>query len=189
MKKVLSAVLAAVLLVSAVFVFSSCAAKPELDLEKAMENLLNAGYRVTYYGEKNELQSAERSESLYAYKLAGDGSNENEELTVLVYKDASVAKAALNMMKQERAAAIAEIKGEIKRTQAEIAYFEALLEAHEEDPAVNGSSSTLRDAIREMEDEIDELEEQLESEKNVICGRQGKVVWYGTKTAIRDSRG
>ena len=43
--------------------------------------------------------------------------------------------------------------------------------------------------IDDYEDDLKDLEKQLKEYKEYVVGISGKTVWYGTKDAIKDSKG
>ena len=82
MKKFLAGLLAMLMLVSSVFVLSSCAEKPKLNLEKAEKTLKDNDYSVSY---TDDVDEAGIEEQLYAYK-------NDERLVVIKFEKASTAK-------------------------------------------------------------------------------------------------
>ena len=161
MKRILAAILLVVLTLSTVVLLASCGPKPELDLEDAKENLEDAKYSVIY---NDDSSVAGVEESLSA-------TNKDDKLYVTVYADAKLAKLAykeLQMgMKQEKEA----LKLELKR-------LEYMLDEYSKDIDED-----------DVEEDIKYIEEELEAYDEYVIGRSGNTVWYGTKTAIEDSKG
>ncbi len=175
MKKVLSLVMAAVLLVGAVFAFSSCTARPEMDLEKAKENLEKEGYSVTYYSGEDEALDVGEAEYLRAYKAAESEDEDSKSLTVIVFESNAVAKAYYESEKAQGEAELESLKAYIK-------VLKAQLKAGEDDMT--------EEEIAKIEEEIEEMEEDIkEYKENYVLGRSGKTVWYGDKDAVDASRG
>ena len=167
MKKLIITLLAIAMLLSCVLVFSACASKPEMDLEKAAENLEDEDYIAVYSDDEDDL-GAGIEERLYA-------SNEDDSLTVIVYKDSKSAKLAYKAQKLS-------YDVQIDYYNIQIDTIENMLKQYEDDLD--------NDDIEEYEEELDELKEELEElKKNSVIGKSGNTVWYGTKAAVKDSKG
>lgn len=160
MKRILAAILLVVLAFSSVILLSSCGAKPELDLEEAKDNLEDEKYTV-YYDDDAE---GGVEESLYA-------SNKDDFLSVTVYTDAKYAKLQYEELKME-------MKQEKENAKLKIKILEYELEEYSKDIDKD-----------EWKEEIKEYEEELEQMEEIVIGRSGKTVWYGTKDAIKASKG
>ena len=174
MKKIIVTLLAAAMLISCVFVLASCGGnvgeKPELNLEDAAENLEDNDYMVNYSDDEDELP-VNVAESLVAY-------DDDEMLTITVYKDSKSADIAFDLIKLQ-------IENEKKAAELEIKELEHLLKKYEDEIA-----DLDEDMIDEYEDEIKELEKELEEFDEKYCyGKSGKTVWYGTNKAAEDSKG
>ena len=167
MKKLIVTLLAVAMLLSCLLVFSACAAKPEMDLENAAENLEDEDYVVMYIDDEDDL-SANVKERLQA-------SNDDESLSITVYKDSKSASLAYKRLKLERDVAIDYYNIQIDN-------YENMLKKYEDD---------LEDEdVEYYEEKIDELKEDLKEYKDEnVIGKSGKTVWSGTKTAIKDSKG
>ena len=164
MKKIISAIIAAVIAFSSLVILSSCGAKPELDLDDAKKNLETKGYTVFHYEEDEDTAPGVR-EHIDAYK---DGNRlsiskfSNEKLAKLYYKSL---KASFDSRGEE-------LKTELK-------YYKHLLK-----------KETLASAEEDMvKEKIKSLESELDNYKDLAIGRDGKIVWEGTKTAIKASKG
>ena len=171
MKKIVTILLAAAMLLSCAVVFSSCAIftpKPELDLEDAADNLEDADYYVSYTDDEDNL-SVGMEESLSASSDDGD-----DGLYIVKYADAKSASIAYDEAKMEIDNAKEEIKLSIKK-------YENILKKYEDDLD--------SDEIDYYEDLIKDLEDELEEYDEYVIGKSGKTVWYGTKDAIEDSKG
>ena len=164
MKKFLAGLLAMLMLVSSVFVLSSCAAKPKLNLEKAEKALKDNDYSVSYTDDVDEAGIEER---LYAYK-------NDERLVVIKFEKASTAKLYYKQLKME-------LDYKIKSIELEIEANEHMLSKYEKD--------LKSDEIKELEDDIKDLKKELEEYKDeYVIGRSGAYVWTGTEKAIKDSK-
>ncbi len=169
MKKLLTGLLALVMLVSSVFVLSSCAAKPELDLEDAKKNLEDEEWIVRFEDDK-DLLGAGYEETLTAYDK-----DYEEYISIIKFEKAATAKLYYKQLKWEYDQSIESLEKEIE-------WAEHLLSKYEDDMK--------NDEIDELEDEIKELEKELEEYKEeYVIGRSGKYVWVGTEKAIEASKG
>ena len=105
---------------------------------------------------------------MYAY-------DDDNSLSIVRYADAKSAKLAYQEIKLKYDYQIDSLKLEIKSLEHQLKKYEDDLDS---------------DEIDEIEDEIKELKEELEEMKeDFVIGRSGKVVWYGTADAIKDSKG
>ena len=164
MKKLLTGLLALLMLVSSVFVLSSCAKKPELDLEDAKEALEDAEY-IVYYEDDTESTGVE--EMLSARK-------DEYDITIIKFEKASTAKLAYQELKLEREYEIESLKLEIKSTKHMLSKYEKDLSSSE---------------IDNYEDEIKEMEKKLEElQKETVIGRSGKYVWTGDLKALEATK-
>ncbi len=146
----------------------ACAPAPEMDLEDAAENLEDEDYLVSYIDDEDDL-SPGRVESLSAENDDGD------ELNVIRFEKSSTAKAFYNYRKVLKSNEKASLKEEIKN-------LKHLLKNYEDDMK--------NDEIDDLEDELKDLEKELDKfEEENILGIKGKVVWYGNKSAVEDSKG
>lgn len=175
MKKILSMVLAVIMLAGCVLAFSACslfAPKPELDLataEKAFEK--DDKYNVSYEKDAEDL-APYIVETLRAVKY-DDDFDVQETLSITVYADSKTAKIQYNELKDSLAQSKKEIEDEIE-------WIEHLLDEYE--------SKLESDEIDEYNDELKELNEELEEMDKYVIGRKGETVWYGTEGAIEDSK-
>ncbi len=169
MKKLTVKLLALALLVASVFSLASCslfAPKPETDLKDAEDALEDNKYSVSYIDDEDDL-SVGVAEKLTAY-------NDDDYLQVTIYKDSTLASIAYEELQQELKEEKATIKRNIKK-------YEHLIKKYKSD---------LKDAdlLKTYEDRLEDYEEQLEEMKNAVIGKSGKIVWAGTKDAIKDSK-
>lgn len=172
MKKIIVTLLAAAMLLSCVFVLASCGGnqgtKPELDLEKAAENLEDADYSVTYSDDEDEL-AVNVAEKLVAYD------DDENAIYITVYKDSKSASIAFDALKLE-------IENEKAYTENKIKEIKNLLSKYEDDFEDD-------DEIEELEDKLKDLEKELEEFEEKYCyGKSGKTVWYGTNKAAKASK-
>ena len=171
MKKILSMLLVVVMLATCIMALSACAPKPALkDLEEVAETLEDADYYASYSDDEDYLGIG-MVERLYAYDKDDDSDN---TLVIIVYESAKLAKIAykeakLNLEMEEK-----ELKLEIKKIETILKEYSGELKSAE---------------IDAYEDELKDLEEELELYKEYVVGISGKTVWYGTKEAIKDSKG
>ena len=182
MKRKLAVLLALAMLIGCVALFASCGAKPELDLEKAKDALEDEDYTVYYSDDEDDLP-------VYAEGVLSASDDDDNYVYIMRFADAKTAKLYYNTLKIDRDNEIAEIKAEIKSLKAEIKASEQVLKKYEDDMK-SDEIEDLEDEIEELEDEIKDLEKELEDMKeDYVIGRSGKVVWYGTADAIKDSKG
>ena len=165
MKRILAAILLVVLTFSSVVLLSSCGPKPELELEDAAENLEDEKYTVTYVDDSDDAGIEE-------YLRASNG--KDDYLYVTVYADAKLAKFAYKELKME-------MKQEKEYYKLQIEYYEYMLDEYGKE-----LESEDEDYYKEL---IKEYEKSLEEYDEYVIGRSGNTVWYGTKTAIEDSKG
>ena len=169
MKKILSMFLAVVMIATCIMALASCAPRPLLkDLEKAADNLEDEDYHASYTDDEDRL-GVGMVERLTASSEDGD-----DYLYVVVFETSKLASIAYDEAKLNLEHEKETLKLEIKRIKHILKKFDSDLKS---------------DEIDEYEDELKELEEELEEYKNFVIGKSGKTVWYGTKDAIKDSRG
>ena len=162
--------LALLLVIVSIFSLASCsllAAKPELDLEDAKDNLEDAKYTVYLEDDVDE-------PGIKEYLRAYDEDGENY-IYIVVFEDTKLANL---MYKQQQL----ELKSEKENLKIEIQAQEHRLDKYDDDLD--------SDEIDEIEDDIKDMEKELEElKKEYVIGKSGKTVWYGTKDAIEDSKG
>ena len=172
MKKLLTGLLALLMLVSSVFVLSSCAKKPELDLEDAKEALEDAEYVVNYVEEsdKNGVESYLSASK----KVDGDDLWDTYDIKITKYEKASTAKLEYQIQKKQYEMTLEYYKLEIKKAKHYLSKYEKDLSSSE---------------IDSYEGEIKELEKALEEYKeDYVIGRSGKYVWYGDLKALEATK-
>ena len=173
MKKILSTILVAVLLVGCVFALASCKSgngeKPELDLKAAKKALEKEDYNVTLNGDEDKL------DPWIEETLTATNTEYGDNLTITVYKDSETAK--IMFEKKEK-----EIKDNIAKYELEIKYYENLLDEYKNDNKLTEAS------IDGFKDSIKNYEDKLENAKELCYGIDGKIVWYGSADAIKDSK-
>ncbi len=168
MSKFFKISVAVLLLICSLLSFCSCASRPLLDLKEAAENLEDEGYVVTYNDDAEDSDPSEQ-EYLYAY---GDS---DDRLVITVFTHSRMATLRYESLKMSYENNIDSIKLQIETLKYEIKKYGDDLDD---------------DELDELEDELDELEDELEYYKEDYCiGKSGKTVWYGTKDAIKDSKG
>ena len=176
MKKILTGLLALVMLMSSVFVLSSCSAeKPELDLDDAKKALEEAEYDVTYDEKYDEPGIVAR---LYARKGIGEESEwggYDDYYRVYIYECEKSSTASLLYKQQKK-----ELEMEIEYYKMEIKYLEHILDKYEDDMD--------SEEINECKDEIKEMKKELEELEDYVVGKSGKYVWYGDAKAIKATK-
>lgn len=141
--------------------------KPELDIALAAERLEEEGYSVELENDPDDPDQAGLVIALAAY-------DDDEFLIMAECENTKVAKLMYKMFKDLMDFAEREVKREIE-------YYEDLLDELEDE-----LSST---EIDDIEDTIKDLKKQLKTiEEDYAVGRDGKIVWYGTTDAIKDSK-
>ena len=185
MKKFIVMLLAVAMVLSCTLVLASCGnqgPKPELNIEDAAENLEDADYTVMFTDDEDDLYPWIEAQ-LYATN------DDDEGIYITVYKDSTSAKLALEDVKVEFNAEIDSINEKIDAKERKIKQYENILKKYEDD-LEDEEIEELEDTIDDLNDEIDELKDELKEIKEEACfGRSGKTVWYGTKTAAKDSKG
>ena len=218
MKRLLSLLLATVLLVGCMFSLIACGnvgPKPELDLDTAAENLEDEDYEVEVIDDADELEELEDSamcgveEYLTAYKRVEKKNGEYKylRLQIIVFEDSKTAKKYFEFIKlrydmqvYELEQEIEELKDEIKDIEKEIEYVESQMEfmqylMDEFDVDYDDEYEELEEEIDELKEEIEEIEEEIEEIKEELdnpeegFGRKGNIVWMGSIEAIEDSLG
>lgn len=165
MKKFWAKLISGLLAVACLLSISACA--PVLNIDKAKKALEGNGYVVevsdeySYYGEAVE-------KVLYARHEDYD-----EYLYMLEFNDATMA----NKYYQEQKVSY---DMEIKELKKIIEAREYYLKKYKD--------KIYSDEITEWEDEIKECKEELEYAKELVVGRSGKFVWYGTKDAVNATK-
>lgn len=193
MKKIISMILALVLVVGGMFALTSCGSDPELDFaalrsafEKANDNIC----KVNAYNPENPKTSSNialyqieevtnpSDPSLEKYMLITrsnpDDSGFYEFLYVYVYNDSSSAKVKLADIERQREA-------DKERLEAEIAICEHFLEEEY-------AAKLTADQKKMYTDNLAKYKSDLIFIDYTSCGRDGNVVWYGTEVAITQSK-
>ena len=179
MKNLILRLIALAVLACCILSFASCggSVKPELNMKDAEDALEDEGYTVeTGDGDdyiENNSYSPYYGYALDEYLEAHD--DDYNYLYIYVFESASMAKLYYKGIAESQEMYIANI-------QTELDYYNKLLKKYEDDMD--------RDHIKELEDEIESLEEDLEERVDeYVFGIKGKTVWYGTLDAVEDSRG
>ena len=215
MKRLLSLLVATVLLVGCMFSLIACGnvgPKPELDLDTVAENLEDEDYDVEVIDDADELEDTAfygAEEALYADKRVEkkDGEYKYLSLQIIVFEDSKTAKKYFEFIKlrydmqvYELEQEIEELKDEIKDIEKEIEYVESQMEFYqylmdEFDADYDEDYEELEEEIDELQEEIEEIEEEIEEIKEELdnpeegFGRKGNIVWMGDIEAIEDSLG
>ena len=172
MKKILSLLLALVMLVTCFMALSACAPRPYLkDLEEAAENLKDAKYDVYYSDKEDELKKWYGFGVVEA--LDADDADDNE-LVVVVFETSKLAR----LHYEEKKLAMEYSKDSLEQNIKKVKH---ILKKYGDD-----LKSAEEDYYKEL---LEQYEEQLDMLKDVVIGISGKTVWYGTKDAIKASKG
>ena len=161
-------ILAFILTLSMMLAFTSCLAKPELDLNDAKKNLKSEDYNVKVEDDEDFLDVGV-VEQLEAYSEDGD-----DYIYIVKYESAKYAKLVYDMMKQE-------YDYGIKSSSLQIKQIEFILDEYDKDLD--------SDEIDDYEDEIKDLNKNLkEAKEDYSFGISGDIIWFGTAQALEDSR-
>ncbi len=187
MKQTLLKLAVIALLLSTLFVFASCAAKPELDLKKAEKALEDEDYEALYhfdnkdddfirnfeqlgiYGVKEGLIAMEENTALYDYTDI----LKTDFLIIVTFDTDKQAQTYYDFVKRTYDNIIDEFDAFTKLMDGILENCEDELDSRAED--------TLEDTIKES----DKLAEKA---KDVTHGKSGKTVWIGTKGAIENTK-
>ncbi len=166
MKNTVKKILALALVICSVFALASCSLfqpKPKQDLEKAAKNLEKAGYDVDYetYDSDNAI--------IVEYIEASD--EDGNKITIIKYATRKAAKLAYENEKIRRDYKIDTLENEIDSLKYQMKKF-------------------AEDDEKEMyEKYIEELKEELQAlKKEEVLGKSGKIVWYGSKDAVKATK-
>ncbi len=185
MKKTVLKLIALVMMAAMVFSLTSClfTPKPKLDLKEAKKNLENEDYTVVHDDDSDELGI---EETLSAY--SGD-KDDSDSLYIIVFEKTKLAKLRYDSIKLMIDTQVEEYKAEIEALEIELKALEYTLKKYEDDMK-SDEIDALEEEIKETEDNIKDLEKELKDFKEeTVVGRSGKTVWFGTKDAIKDSKG
>ena len=144
-------------------------AKPNFDLEDAADNLEDEDYYVSYSDDEDEL-SVGTVEKLTAY-------DDDNFLYVTVYATKKLADMAYEELKLE-------LEREEEDLKREINHYKYLIKKFEDELDDRDKLDYYEEVLEELEDELEELKDS-----EYVFGQSGKKVWYGTKDAIKDSKG
>ena len=143
------------------------------DLDAAKENLENADYVVTYMTQEDMLGSYLADEGIVKYFVAEDDSEDDNMLLIAVFESNELAKIYYKQMKNQ-------LDAMIKNTKLQIQLLEYKLE---------NSDDLTDDEIEDFKEEIEDYKEDLKEYRNYVIGREGDTFWYGTKDAVKASKG
>lgn len=186
MKKTFRSLVAVVLLLCTIFTISSCSlfSRPPRDLEKAADNLEDEDYYVRYYDDEDDIYIP----GVVEYLSASDEDGENY-LTVLVFKTSKAASLYKQSVKMSLDHEMEEIKNKIEEYKHEIKMLEYTLKKFDDD-LDSDEIDEIEEEIDYYEDRIKEYEKELkELKKETVIGKSGKTIWFGTKDALKDSKG
>lgn len=143
---------------------SNLGPKPELDIDEAQEALEDEDYSV-YVSKKNLDPEFEATLSAY---------NDDDRIYIVWFNDKETAKIYFEQIKLEYESEIAGMENQIKMIEHKLDKYEDDLDS---------------DEIDDLEDELKELKKELkEMKEDSAFGIDGKVVWYGTADAVKDTK-
>ena len=168
MKKFIAVLLVlAVLAGAAYYVVNFVINKPNMsDLDALKEKLEKADYMVSY------TENGESGDGIIEYFMATNEESE-DALVIMVFDDKEYAKLYYRELKIR-------LDYTMKSLELQIDQYEYMLEKDED---------LSESEIERYEKYIEDAEEDLEHYKDIILVRQGDTIWYGTKDAIKASRG
>lgn len=138
--------------------------KPKLDIDEVQEALEDEDYYVSVY--KKNLDP-EYKAKLSAYK-------DDDSITIVWFNDRETAKLYFDSLKIS-------YDVEVKSNELQIKMIEHKLDKYEDDLD--------SDEIDDLEDELKDLKKELRKMKeDYSFGIDGKVVWYGTADAVKDTK-
>lgn len=168
MKKILISLLMALMLCSLAVFGVACSTnlgpKPELDIDDAQEALEDEDYYVNVSEKYLDPE----------YEAILSASKDDDSLTIIWFNDKDTAKIYFDSIKINH-------ENEIKSMELQMKMIENKLDKYEDDLD--------SDEIDDLEDELKELKKELKDYKeDYAYGIDGKVVWYGTADAVKDSK-
>ncbi len=168
MKKLLISLLLALMLCATAVFGVACSTnlgpKPELDLDEVQEVLEDEDYYVYVY--EDDLDP-EFEATLSAY-------NDDDHLYIAWFNDKETAKIYFEQIKLEYDSEVAGMENQIKMIEHKLDKYDDDLDSDEIDD--------LKDELKELKKELKNLKEES------AYGIDGKVVWYGTVDAIKDTK-
>lgn len=195
MKKTLIRIFALVLTICTLFSLASCfAPKPELDLEKAAENLEDEDYYAGFVDDEDYLEF-NMTEMMFAIEKDADFDlddlayvfsdptelgtelivEKTEFLMVVTYADSKSAKYMHDNLKLALDYAVDSAKLNVKAMENTVKEYEDDLD---------------NDDIDNYEDDIKDINKMIERvDEEIVLGKSGNTVWFGTKKAIEESKG
>ena len=138
----------------------------------AQRTLESSGYDVELISNPEDTYlDIERAIRKYLY--AEHKYLEDEFIAIYEFDSAQTAKKYCKYLKQDRAYEIKYYKNEVKLYEYYLKQYDRKL---------------TREEYEQIEDELKyDIQHELEYYKNLVIGRSGKIVWCGTKAAIKDS--
>ena len=169
MKRILTGLVAAVLLFGSVLALSSCGAKPELDFDAAKAKLEEKGYTVVIVTNKDLLELTEEK-TVSATKVDGEGLEvKTHTFRAVTYKDSAIAKLEYESIKMQFDSIVASLELSIKTYKKTIEKYE---------------SEMTSDELDEMKEDLKDCEEELAEYKAYCFGRSGKTVWMASSEDV-----
>lgn len=169
MKKILTGLLAVVLLFGGVLALSSCGAKPELDFDAVKTALEAKEYVVVIVSDADHLEVNEEK-TISASKMEGEGDSAKMLFfRAVTYKDTKSAKYAAEEAQMQFDMMLDGLKLEIKSIQ------------HMIDTYGNDMDS---DDVDELKEDLKDAEEELAEYEAYCFGRSGKTVWMATNEDV-----
>lgn len=172
MKKFWKTLLSCILvIITTLSMLCSCTPKPVFDIDAAKDALEDAGYDVEFVSnpDDSDMDFAE------AIKKRLEAYGENDEyICMILFDSATMAKKIYDTIIFEMDSAIKQLKAEIKAYEYYLKKYKNKIKSDERD---------------DLEDKIKEARKEMEKYKEEYCiGRSGKLVWYGSIDAIKDTK-
>ena len=167
MKATFKILLVLALVLAMVMGLVACGSSPLLELSEAVDNLKAEDYYVQYHTRKSDLEPG-MAEMLEA-------ESDEEEITIIIFRDSSTAKAYFEIKEKEREVQITLLESELEYLEQKLEYFEADMDAEE---------------LEDIDEQIEEIKQSLlDYEEKYVLDRSGEAVWFGTKNAVEDTKG
>ncbi len=168
MKKLFTrAVSFALIVCTLALMLAACGPVPAFDIQKAAANLEAEGYTVRFSEEDNDIGVVK---TLHAQKKV-EGTL--EEIQMTEFETVKLAKIEVEKMR-------AEFKGAVKEAELCVEEAEHILDKY--------ADELDDDAYEKYSKKLAKYEQGLQEYKRSSCGRFGKVVWGGSKNAIKAAK-
>ena len=185
MKKFLTSLLTCLLVLIAAFSISGCSPKPALDFDDAMDELIDHDYNIydmnheevsndsLFLAFDNALVDTYIPQDAIDEAFHASSRNREDRLCMIQFEKSKDANKWYKYIKETLDIMIINI-------QQELEMYEYFLKKYEDDIS--------NDAIEDYKDIIKYYKGTLKTLEDIIIGKKGKIVWYGTKEAIEDTK-